>query len=237
MAYERKRLGRTKVRYDDANDDNLLTYQLLVGDAKITPTSATITIYAPGGTTALVSAASMTVTGSLLTYAVNTTTETSWPVGTGYRAEIVTTYSSVTYPDVVMFDVCKFVPPGRIGRDQLVALDQRVRAMSHDGDEDFSELIGACRDEFQFMVETKVLAGNQLLESMILDAGHAAVPLRHLILSKLFKEAGNDDAAKDYRESFDELFKSMMAGIKFDKNQDLAEDTLIGGVQQVRLVT
>ena len=47
MTFELKRLGRQKVRYDSANDDNLLRYQLVVDGAKVTPTSATISIYKP----------------------------------------------------------------------------------------------------------------------------------------------------------------------------------------------
>ena len=42
MAYEQKRIGRGKVQYNNDNDANPLTYQLVVDGAKVTPTSATI---------------------------------------------------------------------------------------------------------------------------------------------------------------------------------------------------
>ena len=72
MAYEQRNLRRQKVRYNDDNDDNKLEYQLVLDGAKVTPTSATITIYKPGSTAAVVSAASMTLSGSVLQYAPDT---------------------------------------------------------------------------------------------------------------------------------------------------------------------
>ena len=58
---------------------------------KTTPDTATISIYAPGGTTNLLTIAqSMTITGSILSYLVDTTTVASWPIGTSYRADIET---------------------------------------------------------------------------------------------------------------------------------------------------
>ena len=117
MAYEHKPLRRQKVRYNNTNDDNPLLYQLVVDEEKVTPTSATITIYAPGNSTALVTAAVMTVTGTLLTYKPDTTTEASWPIATGYRADIVVTYATLTYDRHVVFDIVPYLLITGVARD------------------------------------------------------------------------------------------------------------------------
>ena len=236
MAYESRHLRRQKVRYDDTNDDNPLTYQLVIAGAKVTPTSATIQVFDTGGTSRL-AATAMTLSTTLLTYLLDTTTEASFPIGSGYRAKIITTANAKTYEDHILFDIAKLVPFGRIGRDQLVALDDRVKAMEHDGDEDFSEIIEAVRDEVQLHIETKVIGEKQLLEDMVLDQSRIAIPSRYLILSRIFREKGQPDDAKYYEDKYNELIDAVMAGVKFDRNQDLQEDSVQGGVQTMRLIT
>lgn len=236
MAYESRHLRRYKCRYNSTNDDNPLTYQLVKDGDKITPASAAITIYRPGSTTALVTAGAMTVSGTLCTYCPTTTTVASWPVGTGYRAHIVaTTAGAVTYDDEVMFDVAKIVPFGRVTKDQLVALDGRVQGRTHNGDEDFSEIIEAARDDFQFDLETQAITDGQLLETMILDQSRAHVVARKLILSKIFRESKELDEAESYFKEYRTMLRQLLSGVKYDANQDLEEDTTQGGRVAVKL--
>lgn len=237
MTYEAKHLKRQKIRYNNANDDNPFKYQLVVSGDKVTPTSATISIYAPGSTTAIVSAASMTSSGTLLTYTISTTTTASYPVATGYRAHIITTVSSTTYEDDVLFDVVKFVPFGRIGRDQLVAIDERVSAWTHDNDDDLSEVIEAAHDIIQFDIETKAIGDKRLLEDMLIDADRVAVVMRYLCLSLIFREKGMMDESKEYREEYGQKLKQLLTSISYvDEDQDLTEDddaTLSYGIMLV----
>lgn len=236
MAYESRHLRRAKVRYDDANDDNPLTFQLIKNGAKLTPVSATVAVYTPGGTAAL-TATSATVSGTLLTYALDTTTEATFPLGNGYRAHWVITVGSTTYPEDQIFDVVRLVPFGRIGRDQLIAADDRVKAMEHNGDEDFSEIIEAARDEVQLDVETKVLGDEQLMENMILDQSRLAIPARFLVLAYIFHEKGMPADGERYEAKYKEKIREVLSGIRYDKDEDGEEDTKQGGVQIMRLVT
>jgi hypothetical protein len=236
MAYESHNIRRFKVRYDDNNADNPLTYQLVLNGAKITPTSATIATYDASGT-AVLTATAMTASGTLLTYSIDTTTESSYPVGNGYRARIVVTYGGVTYEDDVYFDVVKYLLRIPVGFDQLIALDDSVRAMEWNGDTDLSEIIEACRDEIQLRLETKALEDGELIENMLVDASRVAIPFRRYVLAQVLYAKGRDPQAERHQKTFEELFRAMLAGIKYDKNQDLAEDAGTGRVQPVRLVT
>lgn len=235
MAFELRRIGRQKVRFDSTNDDNPLRFQLIVNGEKVTPASATITIYRPGSTTALVSAAAMTLTGTILSYEVITTTEASWPIGTGYRADIVVTYSSDTYDRTVVFDVVKYILAVDVALDQLVAYDDGIRDMQHDGDPDFASLIEACRDRLQMEIEAHVLGEGKLIENMILDASYVSVAFRDLVLSRVWK-GKNDDRSDDYENDYRAAKKLLLSSIQFDKNQDGQEDSRLGGIQPVRLV-
>lgn len=236
MAYEQKGLRRQKVRYNSTNDDNPLTYQLVVDGAKVTPTSATIAVYAPGETSATLTATAMTKSGSLLTYALATTTTADYPVATGYRAEIVVTYSSKTYDRVVIFDVVKFLLDLSIGRDQLVAMDEQLTSAEWGGDGDFSELIIACRDDLQVMIEAHVIGSGKLLENMILDSAAVAPAARYYILSQFFM--GKDSEKSDrYESRFEKLFKAALGSIQYDTDQDGFENSEVGGIQAIRLTT
>lgn len=235
MAYEERPLRRQKIRYNDANDDDPLTYQLVLDGEKVTPTSATITIYAPGNSTALVDAAAMTKSGTLLTYAVDTTTTASWPVDTGYRAHIITTYSAVTYPDDLYFDVAKFLLRFSVAFDQLTAIDEAIAGMTHDGDDDLSPVINATRDELQLLIESKVIDDDKLLESMVLDRAAVEVPGRYLVVANIYQSKRDYETAGYWRERFNTLWRAAMSTVRYDANEDLEEDERIGGTNTVQL--
>jgi len=236
MTFELKRLGRQKVRWDSANDDNLLRYQLVVDGAKVTPTSATIAVYKPSSTTAVLSATAMTVSGSLLTYALSTTTTASFPVDEGYRGDIVVTYSSATYNRTILFDVVKYLLDLNIGFDQLVAFDDGIRGAAHDSQESLYPLIEACRDVIQLRIESKVIEDGQLVENMILDSSKVAVPAIHYILSRHWFNKGDKDRADKYEREYENMLRAVLSTIKYDKGQDGVEDAQPGGLQPIRLV-
>jgi len=241
MAYESKPLRRQKLRYNNDAAENALTHQLVRDGAKVTPTSAAITIYAPGNATALVTAAAMTVSGTLMTYSVDTTDTDDYAVETGYRADIVVTIgtgeSAVTYTDHIVFDVEKFWLSLTVTRDQLLALDEGLRAADHAGDEDFSEVIEAVRDELQLLLETRAIEGGHLVESMVLDTSRVAVPARRKILATVWRNKGDTARAEFHEKEFENLWKAVLAGVRFDTNQDGEEESGHGRVDSIRLVS
>jgi len=234
-AYEARHLRRQKVRYSDANTEYPLRYQFVLDGVKYTPASATITIYKPGSTTAVLDATAMTVSGTLCTYSVNTTTVADFPVGTGYRARIAATIAGVEHLDDIIFDVVKFILLLDIGKDQLLAMDDRLRAMDHNGDEDFSEIIEAVRDEMQLLLETKAVDGGPMLEAMFLDKSRVSIPARYLVLAQIFETKQNYEAADRYRKKFDSLWRQMLAGVKLDASQAQEETTSPQGLHGTRL--
>lgn len=237
MGFEHRPLRRQKLRYDSDNADNLLRFQLVLDGEKQTPDSApTVTIYRPGSTTALVTDAAMTLAGTVATYAVDTTTTASWPVEQGYRARVTTTVDTVEYVADIYVDVVKNLLRLDVGVDQLEALDERIVAMQHRSDDDFSDLIEAVRDELQARIETKVIKDKKLLENMILDVSRVSIPARYLVLARIFEEKSDYEASDRYMSRFDELWRATISSIRYDTNQDLAEDSTIGGVQSFRLV-
>lgn len=232
MTYEAKSLRRQKIRYDSLNDDAPLKFQLVKNGAKVTPTSATVQIFDPEGDEVL-AATALTVSGSLCTKAVDTTTEASWPLGTGYRARVIFTHTGgITEEQDFIFDVAKYLLDPSLAYDQLVAMDDRLRGMTHDGDEDFSEIIEACRDELQIMIETKAIDDGKLVENMILDESRIAIPFRSYVLAQIFETKGMDTAKAHYTEKWEAMFRAVLAGIKYDKSGDLIEDDG-GSVPQV----
>lgn len=237
MAYEQRNQRRQKARYDHANADNKFKYQLVLDGQKVTPTSATITVYSPSSTTAILAATAMTVSGTLLTYSLDTTTEATFPIGEGYRAELAITYSAVVYKRHFIFDVVKYLLDINVGYDQLVAYDDSIRGMEHDGDEDFSALIESCRDHLQAKIETKIIEGDKLIENAIIDNSLVSIAAKVYILWRIFFNKGMHERASQYRADFDELWPSVLNTIKFDNDGDGTESAEIGGIQEVRLVT
>ncbi len=237
MTYELKPLARQKVLYDDANSTNALRYQLVIDGIKVTPTSAAITIYRRGVTTALVTAAAMTVNGTLMTYSVDTTTEASWPIETGYRADIVVTYGGATYDRHIVFDVVRFILDLAIGVDQLIDIDDRVSGMVHNGDDDMPGLIVAARADLQARLESKILKDGKLVENAVLDPSHLAVAACYMILGQLWFNKGEDGKSKWYLDRYEALVSALLSNLRYDEGQDGDEDATPGGVQEVRLIT
>jgi hypothetical protein len=241
MAYESAHINRFKCRYNSDNDDNAFIFQLVKAGAKLTPASATIAIYKPGSTTAVLAATAMTVSGTLLSYSIDTTTTDNFPVGTGYRARMIikvgTGQSEVTHDEDKFFDVVKTLPTGRITYDQLVALDDRIAGMDHNGDEDFSELIEAVWGEVQFDIETRSIDGDQLLDDMIVDRSRLSIPARMLVVARLLRSKGHQEDAEYYEKQYGEKLRQMLSGgIKFDVNQDQEEDAEQGIANTIRLI-
>lgn len=235
MTYERFRLGRQKIRYDNANDDLPLVYQFAVNDAKQTATSATIAISFNG--TEKLAATAATVSGSLISYTLDTSTETTWLLGKGYRADLVVTYDTKTYERHFFFDIATYVFVPHLTHDQLVALDDNVRGMDHDGDEDFSELIGACRDIMQTRLESKMLEATRLKQEMIVDPSQVAVAFRSFVLSRIYRNKGNHEQANEYKAEYQELLDAALSTTPFDKGETGSEGATAGGIQETRLET
>jgi hypothetical protein len=235
MAYELRALRRQKVRYNDDNDDNKLAYQLLYNGEKVTPSGAAITIYAPTSTTAILSATAMTLSGSLLTYAVDTTTTATWPQQTGYRARIAITYAGTVYLHDKFFDVSKNLLTITVSRDQLLSEDRNIAGMEWDGDEDFKGPISAALDELQADIESQVLDGATLTEGMIPDESRMAIPLRYLALAKIYNGHGNNEMRDYYEKKYEEKLRKVLATLNFDANEDQVEDSREGGAGPVRL--
>lgn len=226
MAIEILGLRRFRARYDSANVDNPLRVKLIVAGEKAAPASGTITIYAPGSTVALVTTAAMTLHGaSELEYAIDTTTEASWPASSGYRAEIaITDGASVVHSRVVMFDVVRFLLNVPLDTDQLSQLDEIVGAMTHGGGDDMAPIIEACRDELQLLVEAKANEDGELVETMILDSTSLAAVFRRMVLAAIFEEHGDDEKAKRHRDRFEQLLLLFLGNARYDRAGTGEED-------------
>lgn len=236
MAYEQIRLSRQKVLYNSTNATNPITAQLVLQGAKVTPTSATITIYAPGGTTALVSAGTMTVTGTMLTYSATTTTTASWPIATGYRADIAVTYSAAVYTMHEMFDVVKYLVRCHVTWDRLVAIDDSIVGSEHNGDEDLSPLIESVRDMAQAALEAKIVNGKKLVENYILDTAPTDTAMAFGVLAQWCLNRGMIEKYKIYREYFERTLGDILSTLKYDTGQSGFEAATPGGIHEVTLV-
>lgn len=242
MTYQRALTGRQKVRYDNANADLPLVHQFSVDDAAAVPTSATISIYEPGNSTALVDGAAMETStdrgdsdDTLLTYAVDTTTEADWPIKEGYRAEIVVVFNSTNYPRHLLFDVARYVFLPNLTFDRLVAMDDNVRDMQHDGDGDFSELIGSCRENLQLKIESRVVNNKRLLQEMLLDSSKFVPVLRAYVLSYVYLNRKDMEMMRHYKGEYEDLFNAVMSSVSLDEGQDGEEDQHIGIVDDTRI--
>jgi hypothetical protein len=236
MAFENRSMARQRVRYDNANDELPLVYQLDVNGEKVTPTSATIAIYKNGETTASQSATAMTVSGTLMTYVLDTSTETTWTKG-AYRADVVVTYSSKTYEKHFFFDIVPYVFDANIGFDQLVALDDGLRGMTWDNDSSFKQLIVAAQDSLKVKIEAKVVKDKKLVQDMVIDNSALSVAYRFYILGRIWRAKGNEERAGTYFEEFSELFEALLSTIKYDSGLGGTEPTETGGIQETQFVT
>ncbi|HJW75788.1 MAG TPA: hypothetical protein VJ787_08995 [Thermoleophilia bacterium] len=238
MAFETYHVRRQKVRYDSDNADNPLTYQLVSDGAKVTPASATITIYRKSVATALLTAQAMTLSGTLLSYAVDAaTTPASWPIESGYRANLAIT---VAEGDIrtrhFVFDVARFVLELGLTADQLVAIDDSLRGMQWRGGSGFHEVINAFRDTLQVKIEAKVLGDGKLIENMILDSTGVAMAARFGVLAQIFRaKDGYQERVDYYQSEYESLLEAVLNSIQYDKQQDGAEDAALGGLTPVRL--
>ncbi len=238
LSYETRHLGRQQLRYNSANSDIALLGQLVIDDEKVTPTSATIEIFKPGSSTAVLAATAMTVSGTLLLKSgIDTTTVADFPLDTGYRADLAITYNSVVYYRHIVFDVVKYLFIPNVAFDQLVALDDGIRGMQHDGDADFSELIGACRDVLQMRLESKILGSRKLLSSAIIDTSRVSTAFRFLCLHQIWFNKGDADRAGEYKDRYNETLDAVLSSTLFDDDQDGQENSEIGGIQEVRFGT
>lgn len=239
MAYEERAIARQKIRYNNANTDRPLEYQLVVDGEKVTtaPDSApTISIYRNGSDTALVSGASMTVSGSKYTYAVDTTTTANFPTGS-YRAEITILFSPTTYKRHLFFDVVPYVFEVNIGFDQLVALDDGIRGMQHDFDSQMGSLIEACNAILQVRLEAKVVKDKKLMTDMIIDSSSIATVQRFYILYRLWKNKGNEEKAEGYKEEYEALLDAVLSSIRYDTGLEGDEPVEEGGLDETRFTT
>jgi hypothetical protein len=241
MAYEQIRMARQKVLYDNTNAATPLTAQLVLAGAKVTPASATITIYRKGVSTALVSAASMTVSGTLMTYSVDTTTEASWPIETGYRAVLAVTVgsgeSAVVHQMHLIFDIVRYMVRCRVTWDRLVAIDDSIVGSLHNGDEDLSPLIEAVRDMAQAALEAKIVNGKKMVENYILDTSATDTAVAFGVLAQHMLNKGMMEKYKIYRDYFERTLNDVLATLRFDTGQSGEESATPGGIHEVTFVT
>lgn len=240
-----RNLRRQKVLYNSTNTSTPLMYNFSdLGDRVFPDVDAgdtLITIYPPTSTTALVSAANATTTittyDASMTYAVDTTTTASWPVDTGYRADLTFTIGTTSYYRTLVFDVVKFIMHTGVTFKQLVAIDDGIQGMEHHADGEFVELIEACYNLLQLRIETKLIEDNRLVDSMFLDPSKVGLPHAMLCLEQIWANKGDMDRRDYYKEKFSEIWTAVLGGVNFDKDQDGQEDGSFGGVQLVRLIT
>ena len=138
---------------------------------------------------------------------------------------------------LLLTNVAKYVFVPNVGFDQLVAFDDGIRGMNHDGDEEFPQLIESCRDDLQILIESKILGSGRLLEENVLDSSRMAVPFKHYCLYRIWLNKGNSEKAESYKKSFDALFEASVGALQVDSGQDGQEDSDVGGdVGQVQLI-
>jgi hypothetical protein len=237
MAYELRPLRRYKARYDSDNADNPMRVAVVVDGAPIAWTgavgdSAKATVYASGSSTAIETDTALTcvVGESVIEFAVDTSADTdSYLVKTGYRADLTIEIGGVVYVGHVLFDVAKYLLRIPLTYDQLLDRDARLRGRDWGGDDDFSGLIEACRDEFQLRLEAMAHDTGLVLENMAIDANKLAVPFRLYVLGAIFRGSNEDwalNAAEDYEGKFETSWKTWCAQFKADTSQSGSESVL-----------
>ena len=235
MAYEERPIARQRVRRNSANADYPLTYQLVLpADGKVTPASATISTYGDhAADTVINDAVAMTVSGTLLTYAIDTTTVATWPNGQ-YRADLLITYSGTVYARHLRFDVVPYILDVNIGVDQLRALDDNVAGMRHGGDTDFKSLVAVCNQILQAKIETRVIEDERLLKDMLIDHTQLATAQLFFILSRIYLNRRDFDMHSQYLEDYESLLESAIGSARVDDTLSGTEPEDIGGVDDTR---
>lgn len=96
-----------EVRYG-ASGQTIACWPDYLGATLDPATGATVDIYRPGETTATISSGSCSEANShLLTYALNASTTSTWPLNVGYKALFSWTVSTTTYQKLVTFDIVR----------------------------------------------------------------------------------------------------------------------------------
>lgn len=228
MTYEAKTLRRQKVRYNSLNEDNPLIHQFVHEGAKITPTaaSACITIYSPQGTV-VIEAHDMTIDGTLLSYDLDTTYTSTFPVGHGYRADIQIESSSKTYKEHVVFDIVKYVLNIGVTKDTLIARDSSVKGSEHAGFENLFPFIEACRDELQLKLESKARQDKRVWEEMIIDSSRISIPARAYILWQYHADLDPDGGkAAHHMGQYHSLWGSFKNAVRYSDGDGIEKTTL-----------
>lgn len=234
MAYEEKNLRRQKIRYNSLNEDAPIKFQFVGPGGKLTPDTGTavVTVYTSAGTK-VVDGESMTITGTLLTYSIDTTTVASWPKQSGYRADITIDVGGVQQDAHIIFDVTDYLLNIGVSRDSLVARDSGVQGSEHAGFEDLAPFIEACRDELQLRIEGKLNKDGRVWEEMIIDPSRIAIPARAYILwqhhADIDPEAGK---AEHFKDQYRELWSAFMNAVRYKDGAGFEKEALPAPITQ-----
>jgi len=204
--------------------------------------TAVVSIYPPGSTTAIEEDTSGTLTtgNSVITFAIDTSADTTnYTARQGYRAELTITISSQAYTGHVYFDVETRPLLLNVTYDQLLARDARLRGMDWAGDDDHSEILGACWDEFQLRIEGIQHETGTLVEGTVSGQGKIDTVFRLFALEAIFR-AGNQDwheaAADKYEEKAERAWDLLLSQLTPDKSQSGKEDEIVK-IVRTRLYT
>jgi len=138
------------------------------------------------------------------------------------------TYDSKTWPRHLRFDVVPYVLDINIGFDQLVAFDDGIRGMLHDGDSTFKALIAACNTVMQARIETKVVGDERILKDMLIDHHQLAAAQRFYILGRVWFNKKDYERYQDYKGDFEDMMEAALAGARYDTGLSGEEPAEIG---------
>ncbi len=170
MAYERQpHPRRWELEYEGDGPGTTLRYTFVLDGKETRPTSAKIAIDNSGGT-ALVASTAMTLESSpsaSLTYQVDASDTDDYPLGEGYKATIVTTYSSETYTDTIWFDVVRRPLWPTLRDDGLLELEQELGLYKDTGEVDWSKKIEAAWGRIVTRLRQKANQDGQIRPALI----------------------------------------------------------------------
>ncbi len=146
MAYRRQpHPRRWEFLFGGNGPQTTLPYTFVLNGKKTRPTSATIAIDNSGGT-ALVAATAMTLEASpsaTLTYTIDASSATDYPLAEGYKSTITVTHSGKTLIDTLFFDICRRPLTPTLTDDGLLELEQELGQYKDAGEVDWSKKIDA----------------------------------------------------------------------------------------------